>query len=274
MPAILVIGGAEGGSDWAEATARMLSDHGYVALAEAYFNAPGLPQSLLSIPLERFRAGIDLLVSDVRVDHRRIAILGLSKGAEAALLIASHDRRIKAVVAGSPSDVVWQGLDRRTNLVASSWSRDGDPLPFTAFTKCTTCQTLAALYSASHPEVGSDGPAVIPVEAIQGPILLISSAIDAVWPSGFMADAIVQRLAQRHFGHEIQSLDYPNGGHFTLGPVAAGDAKSDASFGGGTPEGVVAARRDSWPRVLAFLDQALQRTDRAGQQGARTTRHP
>ena len=106
VPGMLVLGGAEGGDTWAKAVAEDLAQHGYAALAEAYFNAPGLDAQLQNIPVERLRRGIDRLIGDPRVDPRRIGVLGLSKGAEAGLVLASSDPRIVAVVAGSPSDVV------------------------------------------------------------------------------------------------------------------------------------------------------------------------
>lgn len=260
QPGILVIGGAEGGSAWAETTAQMLSDHGFVALAAAYFNAPELPPRLQLIPLERFRAGIDQLSSDPRVNRRRIAVLGFSKGAEAALLIASRDHRVKAVVAGSPSDVIWQGIDRQVNSVVSSWTSGGTPLPFIPFTSCTECKTLADLYAVSRKTFETEVGAIIPVEAINGPIFMTASDRDSIWPSSRMADAVTKRLAEKKFGHKVETLQYPDGGHFTLGPLAPADADSDASFGGGTSGGVKAARRDSWPRVLSFFDHALRRT--------------
>jgi len=255
-PGILVIGGAEGGSAWAEAVAQMLADHGYVAVSEAYFNAPELPPRLQLIPLERFSAGIDQLASDPRVDRRHIAVLGFSKGAEAALLVASKDRRIKAVVAGSPSDVIWQGIDRQSNSVVSSWSSGGIPLPFVAFANCPTCRTLADLYTKSRESIEPE--AMIAAEKINGPILMTASDQDAIWPSRLMADAVTRRLAEKRFRHKVQTLRYPDGGHFTLGPLAPNDAEGDAGFGGGTAEGVIAARRDSWSRILSFFDHAFR----------------
>ena len=58
-PAVVVIGGSDGGED--TFTAAALAMDGYPALALGYFEEPGLPQCLCAIPLEYFaRAGLDL----------------------------------------------------------------------------------------------------------------------------------------------------------------------------------------------------------------------
>ena len=253
IPGVLVLGGAEGGDKWAKDVAQALASDGYVALAEAYFKGPGLDDQLQQIPLERLKQGIDALVRDPRVDPHRIAVLGLSKGAEAALLLAASDLRIKAVVAGSPSDVVWQGIDRKAGTVKSSWTVGGKPLTFVPFVSCDGC-SLGALYANSRKVPGVVAGAAIPVERIGGPVLMLASTNDAVWPSETMAQAVRLRLKGYGFRYPVVILSYPDGGHFTLGTLAETDAASDARFGGGTADGVLAARRASWPQVLSFLD--------------------
>lgn len=58
-PALLVLGGAEGGRAWARGVARKLAEEGFVTLAQSYFNGPGLPKALANIPLERFQRAVD-----------------------------------------------------------------------------------------------------------------------------------------------------------------------------------------------------------------------
>lgn len=257
LPGVLVLGGAEGGDAWAKQVAKGLSESGYAALAEAYFRAPGLDDQLIDIPVERLQAGIERLVNDPRVDPMRIAVVGFSKGAEAALVLATMDPRVKAAVAASPTDVVWQGIDRKSGKVASSWTLSGQPLTYVPFVSCGDCHSLGALYTASRERTHELNAAAIPVEKIHGPIMLIASSSDAVWPSATMADAIMKRLRDHSFHYNVTRADYPNAGHFSFGPLAEKDAAGDAGLGGGTAEGVVAARRDSWGKVVGFSRGAL-----------------
>ncbi len=148
-------------------------------------------------------------------------------------------------------------------MVKSSWTSSGRPLAFVPFAACADCLSLGALYTKSREFPERLVAAAIPIERARGPIMLLASTNDAVWPSETMAKALQFRLKQHKFRHPVILLRYPEGGHFTLGPTDQENAKSDAEFGGGTPDGVVAARRDSWPRVLAFLDKTFHYTPSA-----------
>ena len=77
--------------------------------------------------LELFIEGIDLLESR---GCSRVALLGRSRGAEAVLLVAVHDKRPRAVFALSPSSVAWAGtgLERRP-----SWTFGGNGIPFVPY---------------------------------------------------------------------------------------------------------------------------------------------
>src|SRR5262249_6518708 len=92
FPTLVVLGGSEGGTRQ-EDVGAILGSHGYVCLALAYFGLDSLPPALEEIPLEYFQRALDWLFTQEFVQGDRVGMLGTSKGAEAALLIASRDRR-------------------------------------------------------------------------------------------------------------------------------------------------------------------------------------
>src|SRR5262249_39300304 len=127
FPGIIVLGGSEGGLN-SEDVAALLSSHGYTVLALAYFGAEGLPDSLKEIPIEYFKRAIDLMLSRPFVRRGGVALVGTSKGAEAALLVGTHYREVRAVVGYVPSGVAWSCICEATDK--SSWSFEGEPVAF------------------------------------------------------------------------------------------------------------------------------------------------
>jgi dienelactone hydrolase len=54
-PGVILIGGSEGGLH--EVDAALLAAHGFSVLALAYFGMPGVPPTIVDIPLEYFATG-------------------------------------------------------------------------------------------------------------------------------------------------------------------------------------------------------------------------
>lgn len=256
---VLVLGGSEGGLQGSQPLAKRLAEHGLGALALAYFGAPGLPSTLENVPLETLQAGVDWVRQQPGMARRRLIVLGVSKGGEAALLLASRDARLCAVVAGVPSSVVWAGIDMAHPMVpvtVASWSQGGKSLAFVPYAP-GAFRGVRDLYERSLPNAPPE--AVIPVEKIQGSVLLISGKADTLWPSTPMSEAVMARLDSRHFGYGHQHLAYDNAGHAVFGPPLPADSPNMSRLAGlgGTPQGNQAARVDNWPRALAFLDSAF-----------------
>jgi dienelactone hydrolase len=109
-PAVIVMGGSEGGVEWSAPWGVPLAQRGFVVLALAYFGTDPLAARLQSIPLEYFTRAIESLQRHPRVDPDRLGLMGFSKGAEGALLIAAMHSSIRAVVATSPSHVARPGI--------------------------------------------------------------------------------------------------------------------------------------------------------------------
>lgn len=65
----------------------------------------------------------------------------------------------------------------------------------------------------------------IPVENIRGPILLISAAQDAIWPSEFSGRKIMERLDAHRFPHAHRHLVYEKASHLLV-PFSLAEAKA------------------------------------------------
>jgi dienelactone hydrolase len=222
--AVVVLGGSEGGITGIQ-EAALLASHGHPALALGYFDEPGLPHRLGNIRLEYFQSALRWLSRRPGVDPHRLAISGVSRGSEAALLSGvAFPRLVRGVIALVPSSDVNDGLEGATN----AWLRHGRPVAI--------------------------GP--IPVERIAGPVLTASAGEDTVWNSTAYAQRIQHRLAAHHVPYRPVALQYPRAGHGvgTFVPsLPTTDPKSVGTGGSATAD--AAGREDLWPRLLAFLDQ-------------------
>ncbi len=262
-PAILLLGGSEGGLGRANLhTALDLQARGFTVLQLAYFGAPGLPEQLVRIPLETFDRGLEHLARLPGVDPGRIAVMGASKGAEAALLVASRRSDVRAVVAGMPSSVVWPGLDREAGgrSLHSSWTAGGAELAAMPFSDWNTAEGIISLYrSIEDPARAADAErAAIPVERVRAPVMLVCGEAETLWPACPMARQVATRAAARG-GPEVAVLAFREAGHAVFGPPLAADNpfRERLAMMGGTVDGNAAAREDGWPRVIAFLDTHL-----------------
>jgi dienelactone hydrolase len=242
---VLVLGGSEGGTP--DRLAKSIARQGYPVLSLAYFKTAGTPDYLDMIPLEYFDKPIEWLRRQAGA-HDGIVVIGGSKGAELALLLASMHPQITGVIAISPSSVVWQGLPKEFWPPRSSWSLDAKPVPFVPYdvSKGFNPNNLLALYEHSLEQTETVKSATIPVEQIHGAVLLFSGADDKLWPSARMADDICQRLKSHAFKYRYEHVDYPDAGH-TL---------SEYSMIGGTADGNRKARLDSARRIQEFLGAA------------------
>jgi dienelactone hydrolase len=242
-PPVLVFGGSEGGLS-AAPTAELLASRGFPALALAYFGEPGLPAALDRIPLEYFAAAARWLGRQPGTDAQRLTVWGVSRGSEAALLLAADfPALVHAVIAGSPSSVI-HGAVALTHPVPPTdpaWMLHGKPLPIATRT------------------VINPG-AIIPVGKIEGPVLLLVGGEDQLWPSLFYAQQIMAGLSNSHDRYPHQDLVFPGAGHAAGGafPYAVNTVTVSTPTAtlhlGGTPFANSVAETKAWHDVLTFLN--------------------
>jgi dienelactone hydrolase len=241
--AVLLLGGSEGGKS--EHRAQALASEGFPVLAVAYFKAEGTPDYLDMVPLEYFDGPIEWLASQKVVLDGKMVVVGSSKGGELALLLASRHPQLAGAIGISPSSVVFQGIPKVFWPPRSSWSDHGKPVPFVPYdyTQPVDPQELLPLYERTLEQTDAVESAAIPVERINGPVLLLSGIDDTIWPATDMCDDIMTRLRANDFSHQSRHVDYEDAGH-TL---------NEFFMLGGTKEGNRQARVDSHTRIVRFL---------------------
>ncbi|HKW44931.1 MAG TPA: acyl-CoA thioester hydrolase/BAAT C-terminal domain-containing protein [Candidatus Eremiobacteraceae bacterium] len=266
-PAVVILNGSDGGLQ--RDTAALLAGHGYCTLAVAYFGIGSLPKYLGDIPVETVVRAITALQAMPEVDGKRIGVMGFSKGAELALLSASHLGSLKAVVAYAPSSVVFAGITPQ-KVKESSWTLRGKPFPFAdGPVPATLSQRIDKAFALNQPVEyapwylaklsGANAGASIPVELIRGPVMLIAGGDDRLWPSSVMARQIAARLRKLNHRYADESLIYPKAGHAIDAPYVPTPHTVSAGslLLGGTAPANASADIDSWKRVLAFLRARL-----------------
>lgn len=254
---IVVLGGSSGRVEVARA--RLFAERGATALAMRWFGGEGQPPGICEIPLESFTVAIDRLSAE---GCTRFAILGTSKGAEAALLVAAEDRRVDIVIAISPSSLVWAnadaGRDGESWPLRSSWTRNGVPLPFVPYDVEWYVQQQpppAALRPyherslASFPQTIE--PARIPVESAHADIILVAGEDDALWPSAPFAREIAARL--RAHGKEPVLVTHPDAGHRLILRGEPAMPRPEGRDWGGTDEADAELGRAAWEVIAAKL---------------------
>jgi dienelactone hydrolase len=237
-PAILILGGSEGGlSSGTVSAAALLASHGYPTLAVAYFDAPGLPPSLYQLPLEYFAKALSWLRTQPNVDSRHLLTYGFSRGSQAALLLgAYYPGLVNGVIALSPSNVASCSVP---GCVGPAWMLGGQPVPYTKL--------------PDDPSPSDTPSAVIPVERILGPIFMSCGGADRVWTSCAYADAIVARLKAHHNEYSHTLLSYPQAGHGVGELVPYLPGADGPPLGGTSAASNQRAREQGWPRLLSFL---------------------
>lgn len=257
---VVVLGGSSGRVDVGRAT--LFAAKGATSLAMRWFGGEGQVPGICEVPIESFRRATDRLVAE---GCSRIAYVGTSKGAEAALLVAIDDARVDAVVAMSPSSVVWAnagpGRDGRDTPQRSSWTREGAPLPFIHY-------DVAWLSLGHEAPIAMRGwherslktfsdqisAASIPVEKARADIVLVAGEDDALWPSDWFAHQLAERIRTAH--RKVTVVTHPGAGHRIVLPGEEILPRPETRAWGGTDPADQALGVDAWRAISTVLDIA------------------
>lgn len=262
--ALICFSGSDGKFEWSRMLAQVFQTQGLTALALAYVMEEGLPERFYRVPIDPLEAAAKRLHD---MGCEKAGLWGISKGAELALTAGSLlPGLVNAVVAVAPMSTVCQGFSKKkgiTIMPGSTWTFRGEEVPYSGFgldrfplgrvlRKSLKARELT-MYDLYIPLVENPNPdAVIQAERITGPILLISSKMDTMWPSGPAAEQVVRRLRQNGFPYFYQHLSYDCGGHLFV-PMELRLAKFFRGDRGKYRELSREARMDSLRKTLEFV---------------------
>jgi len=265
--AVVLIGGGQWGDYWGVGFAR----RGFVGLSLPYVGLEGLPKLPEEIPLEYFESALKWLAEQPQVNPDKILVMGASRNAELALVIASQFQElVSGAIVYSPSAVAWSNtvLPYNSDQLKPSWTYRGKAIDFVSMPKISGSNTdlLQTLpyWQGGLNQTEQVEKAIIKVEKIRGPLLLLSGKDDRVWPAAQMADMLENYLEKHSFSFPFHNIQYEEAGHLiSRNP----ESKTEKRTGkmkvhgqeyvieyGGTNEGDFKAKQDAKARIFQLLE--------------------
>nr|CAI9710249.1 unnamed protein product [Rangifer tarandus platyrhynchus] len=254
FPGIVDILGAGGGL--LEYRASLLAGKGFAVMALAYYNYEDLPKSLENLHLEYFEEAVNYLLNHPQVKGPGVGLLGISKGGELCLSMASFLKGITAAVIINGSVV----------SVCGTLQYKGEILPPVGFNQNRIKMTKDGFGDIvevlNSPLEGPDQKSFIPVERAECPFLFLVGQDDHNWKSEFYANEASKRL-QAHGKAKPQVICYPGTGHyieppyFPLCPASLHSIVRTPVIWGGEPRAHARAQVDAWQQLQTFFHKHL-----------------
>ena len=229
---VVAFGGSEGGNSFASEKAKDVREdflrRGFHFLAVGYFGAKGLPKSLDRISLSAINDTIQNMSKHLEIPQSNILLVGASRGGELVLHLASHFD-FMGVIAIVPSNITIPNYSKKK--ATSSWTLNDIEVPYYQVDEALVKEegwpeaVEQSLITLEQSNIG-----VIPIENIDGFVLLTSGKLDKLWPSYPMCEKMIDRLNMKNFKFPFAHIAF-NEGH-------------DAS--------------GHWPKIFTFLDQQLK----------------
>ncbi|CAO2586870.1 Acyl-coenzyme A thioesterase 3, partial [Lemmus lemmus] len=253
FPGIIDLFGVGGGL--LEYRASLLAGKGFAVLALAYYNYDDLPKNMAIFHLEYFEEAVNYLLSHPQVKGPGIGLLGISKGADLCLSMASFLKGITATVLINGS---------LANVGGTLHYKDETlpPLSMNVNRIRETKDGLKDILEVLNCPLEGPDQNLIPLERAQGPFLFIVGMDDHNWKSESYAQIACGRL-QAHGKGRPQIIYYPETGHcidppyFPPSRASVHAVLGEAVFYGGEARAHSRAQVDAWQQIQTFFHKYL-----------------
>lgn len=254
FPGVIDMFGGVGGL-W-EFRASLLACHGFASLSLAYFAYDDLPQNPSEVDLDYFEEAADLLLRHPKVLGPGIGVVGVSKGAEIALLMATFLKQVKATVCiNGPTSINGYPVHYRDRRMPC--------LPYYMEGIILTDSGAVDIHRILRdPRAPVYQDFMIPVEKASGHILFVVGGKDRNCNSKMYAEEAIERL-KRHDKRNARLLIYEGAGHLIEPPSSPFCSRShfpnysQPMLWGGELVAHAKAQEHSWVAIQKFFQQYL-----------------
>lgn len=272
-PTLLWLGGSGSNLAINALIAAPLASRGFNVLAVPFFGEKGLPAQLSRIPLEYFERVFEWLRTDPRTAGQPVQVVGMSKGAEAALLLASRYPFIRRVALWAPHAYCFQGIAFKNE---SSWTYQGKDLPYIRLKNRWVAADMLHCMVQNEPfgytrtfikglaEARNKPEARIPVENAQADLLIFTGKQCNMWNTYDGSVEIIDSLRKANYAHPYEMVVYEEAGEPYLVPYVIPVSINSVRIlprltlsTGGTIRGNAFAQADTWEKTIEFLSRPL-----------------
>ncbi|KAM9646250.1 acyl-coenzyme A thioesterase 1-like isoform 3-T3 [Trichechus inunguis] len=254
FPGVVDVSGAAGGL-W-EYRASLLAGKGFAVMALAYYNYEDLPKGIETLHLEYFEEAVNYLLNRPEVKGPGLGLLGISKGGDLCLSMASFLKGITAatIINGCVANIggVLHYKDETLPPLSANRNR----------IKVTKDGVVDITDALNSPLEGPDQKSFIPVERAECTFLFLVGLDDHNWKSEFYANEASNRL-QAHGKEKPQIICYPGAGHcieppyFPMCWASLHALVGSPVIWGGEPRAHAMAQVDAWKQLQAFFHKHL-----------------
>jgi len=269
---VVWLGGSGSGLGVNAPVAAALASHGFNVLSLPFFGEKGLPAQLSKIPLEYCERAFNWLSDNPITRGKEIEILGMSKGAELALILASRYPFIAKMALWAPHAYCFQGIAFKNE---SSWTYHGQELPFIRLRNWWVLANMLHGFIKNEPFTFTDtykkGLAIaknkeaarIKVENANVELLMFTSVECGMWNTHDGCVEIIDSLRKCHYPNHYDLVVYEDAGEPHYVPYVFPAGETTLKMGprlvlstGGTLEGNVHAKVDAWEKTIHFFGPA------------------
>ncbi|XP_064092769.1 acyl-coenzyme A thioesterase 1-like isoform X3 [Macrobrachium nipponense] len=252
FPGVVDMFGTAGGL--LEFRSAQLASRGFASLALAFFNYDDLPKGLEEFDIAYFEEAVEYLLKHEKVMNQSIGAIGVSKGGDLALSMATYIPEVKAAVSINGCNANVQAEFKISSRIVPGLQFDVSRAKFE--NEILDCFDVLD-DSLSMPE------AIIPVEEADANFLFLVGRDDRNWKSVEYADHAVNRLI-RAGKSNFEVHQYPGAGHLIEPPHAPFIRASlhklvrMPMLWGGRTVPHTKAQIHAWPTMLRFLRRCVR----------------